>query len=82
VDLDVGHWLRGAYVVNTFDENIGMWSMAGSSTLWSGYLASDLLLTGTYTGYWRLVEVVPEPSTLALLGLGLAGLAFTRRRKH
>ena len=25
---------------------------------------------------------VPEPMTLALVGLGLAGLAFTRRRKH
>jgi hypothetical protein len=31
-------------------------------------------------GNW--VAQVPEPGTLALLGLGLAGLAFTRRRKQ
>jgi len=41
----------------------------------------DGLATTNYEGQQLIASAVPEPATLAILGLGFAGLGFSRRRK-
>lgn len=61
--------------------------LAGDPTTTAGWTIANSGWTGTfaYNGGTNSIDftlaTIPEPTTLAMLGLGLAGMAFVRRRK-
>lgn len=88
-------WLNGANVGGLFSP--GDSGLGTSNTNWTLYTATLTGFAGSNTLEFRAVgkadtlggsldnvsvEAVPLPGTLGLLGLGLAGLGMTRRRRN
>ncbi len=80
--LEISVTAEEAGVTEFSDGAFGYYNYSQSDVLYSGSFLSPVEEVVSEQGKEKLSTSVPEPSTLAIAGLGLIGLGWSRRRKN